>query len=103
MGDCGCSDLYYCPTSQDVECPRHSGFDTCCGDVEAHQPLPDGLRDREPRPLISAADLEDGPFDGDFRLPWRQRWSRLRLPRASRSDSAVVGRGINLSGEELLE
>jgi hypothetical protein len=28
--DCGCSDIYYCPQSNEVECPRHSGFNVCC-------------------------------------------------------------------------
>ncbi|HEY5202057.1 MAG TPA: hypothetical protein VIJ31_14240 [Acidothermaceae bacterium] len=28
--DCGCPDLYYCPDADEIECPRHSGFDTCC-------------------------------------------------------------------------
>ena len=23
-------DLYYCPDADEIECPRHSGFDTCC-------------------------------------------------------------------------
>lgn len=34
--DCGCPDLYYCPSSQDIECPRHSGFKVCCDRPDAH-------------------------------------------------------------------
>jgi len=34
--DCGCDDIYYCPTSNDIECPRHSGFDTCCAHPDKH-------------------------------------------------------------------
>jgi hypothetical protein len=33
---CGCPDLYYCPASDDIECPRHSGFDVCCDRPEEH-------------------------------------------------------------------
>jgi hypothetical protein len=30
VNDCGCPDLYFCPRSDSIECPRHSGFDVCC-------------------------------------------------------------------------
>ena len=38
-GDCGCDDLYYCGTSDDIECPRHGGFDVCCAHPESHLPV----------------------------------------------------------------
>jgi hypothetical protein len=38
-GDCGCADIYYCPASDAIECPRHGGFDTCCNRVAAHLPV----------------------------------------------------------------
>jgi hypothetical protein len=34
--DCGCPDLYYCPAVDDIECPRHSGFDVCCDREAEH-------------------------------------------------------------------
>jgi hypothetical protein len=34
--DCGCPDLYYCPQSHNIECPRHGGFDTCCARPDEH-------------------------------------------------------------------
>jgi hypothetical protein len=34
--DCGCPDIYYCPTSDDIECPRHSGFTVCCDRRDKH-------------------------------------------------------------------
>lgn len=34
--DCGCADLYLCPASDGVECPRHSGFSVCCDRPSAH-------------------------------------------------------------------
>ena len=34
--DCGCTDIYFCPTSKEMECPRHSGFAVCCAAPEAH-------------------------------------------------------------------
>ena len=37
--DCGCQDLYYCPNSVDIECPRHSGFTTCCARPDRHVPV----------------------------------------------------------------
>src|SRR5690606_41232635 len=37
--DCGCPDLYFCPTSQEVECPRHSGFDICCDNIACPIPV----------------------------------------------------------------
>ncbi|MFC7590944.1 hypothetical protein ACFQYP_50115 [Nonomuraea antimicrobica] len=36
--DCGCPDIYFCPTSEEVECPRHSGFAVCCDNVPGHIP-----------------------------------------------------------------
>jgi hypothetical protein len=53
--DCGCPDLYYCPKSGDVECPRHSGFGTCCDDVEAHISVPIETRSASPRPPMPPA------------------------------------------------
>lgn len=44
--DCGCPDIYFCPTSQEVECPRHSGFTMCCDAVDLHIPA----RTRTPAP-----------------------------------------------------
>jgi hypothetical protein len=37
--DCGCPDIYFCPTSQEIECPRHSGFTVCCDAVDRHIPV----------------------------------------------------------------
>ncbi|MDP9847002.1 hypothetical protein J2853_006213 [Streptosporangium lutulentum] len=34
--DCGCADIYYCPRSREVECPRRSGFDVCCDALDQH-------------------------------------------------------------------
>jgi hypothetical protein len=34
--DCGCADLYFCPASEELACPRHSGFGVCCASPEAH-------------------------------------------------------------------
>lgn len=39
VNDCGCSDIYYCGASRDIECPRHSGFDTCCIRISEHVPV----------------------------------------------------------------
>lgn len=36
VADCGCPDVYYCPQVDDIECPRHSGFTTCCASPAAH-------------------------------------------------------------------
>lgn len=30
---------YFCPTSGDVESPRHGGFDVCCDRPELHRPV----------------------------------------------------------------
>lgn len=38
LNDCGCPDVYYCVTSGEIECPRHSGFDVCCDRVDEHLP-----------------------------------------------------------------
>lgn len=43
--DCGCVDLWFCPRSGDIECPRHSGFSVCCDRYEDHVPV----RGTEPR------------------------------------------------------
>jgi hypothetical protein len=37
--DCGCPDVYYCPSSEDIECPRDSGFDVCCDRTREHVPV----------------------------------------------------------------
>lgn len=37
--ECGCPDIYYCPQSKDIECPRHSGFGVCCDAIEDHVPM----------------------------------------------------------------
>lgn len=37
--DCTCPDVYFCAESNEVECPRHSGFVTCCDRVEEHVAL----------------------------------------------------------------
>lgn len=38
--DCGCPDIYFCPTINsgegEIECPRHGGFDTCCSRPDLH-------------------------------------------------------------------
>ena len=36
VADCGCPDIYYCPASGDIECPRHGGFDVCCDRISEH-------------------------------------------------------------------
>lgn len=33
--------LYFCPTSGDVEDPRHGGFDVCCDRPDLHRPASD--------------------------------------------------------------
>ncbi|WP_433379516.1 hypothetical protein [Streptosporangium sp. CA-115845] len=38
QGGC-CPDVYFCPTSGDVEYPRHGGFDVCCAWPGAHRPV----------------------------------------------------------------
>lgn len=50
--DCGCPDMYYCPTGGEVECPRHSGFAVCCDRPEGHLPVPDELRATVPHPPL---------------------------------------------------
>ncbi|WP_035956211.1 hypothetical protein [Parafrankia sp. EUN1f] len=37
--DCGCPDLYYCAAGDDIECPCHGGFDTCCDRQDEHIPV----------------------------------------------------------------
>lgn len=39
VNNCGCGDLYFCPTAGDIECPRHSGFTTCCNRPRRHLPV----------------------------------------------------------------
>lgn len=39
FANCGCPNRYYCPHSDDIECPRHSGFDTCCNHPRRHIPV----------------------------------------------------------------
>ncbi|MEU0078440.1 hypothetical protein ABZY58_11135 [Micromonospora tulbaghiae] len=54
----GC-DLWYCPTSGDVKCGQHRGFDVCCDRYDQHQPVrtmpsdgaPDSLWLEFPGPL----------------------------------------------------
>lgn len=48
VADCGCADLYFCPASDDVECPRHGGFDICCDRPERHVPVPRNIRQAHP-------------------------------------------------------
>lgn len=57
--DCGCRDVFYCPSGDDVECPRHSGFDVCCGRPDRHLPVPAALRERDPRPQVPVEGLAD--------------------------------------------
>ncbi len=45
LHDCGCPDLYLCAVSGEVECPRHSGFDTCCDRPQHHLPAADLTND----------------------------------------------------------
>ena len=33
-----CPDTYLCPSSGDVECPRHGGFHICCDYPQTHIP-----------------------------------------------------------------
>lgn len=35
------NDLYFCPTSGEVESATDGGFDTCCAHPELHLPMPD--------------------------------------------------------------
>jgi hypothetical protein len=45
--DCGPAvdgDLYFCPSSGDVESPRHGGFDTCCGRPDLHRTVAEMMR-----------------------------------------------------------
>jgi hypothetical protein len=55
--DCRCPDMYYCPAGEEVECPRHSGFDICCDRLDEHIPVPPDLREGDPRPPIPPEDL----------------------------------------------
>jgi hypothetical protein len=34
--DCGCPDVFFCPSAEEIECPRHSGFDVCCERPDLH-------------------------------------------------------------------
>lgn len=36
LAGCSCPDVYYCPTSNELECSRHGGFDVCCDSPDAH-------------------------------------------------------------------
>lgn len=63
VGDCGCSDMYYCPAAGDVECPQHSGFDVCCDRPDEHVALPVDLRAARPRPTVGPERVID-PRDG---------------------------------------
>jgi hypothetical protein len=43
---CTHPELYYCGQTQELECPRCGGFDTCCAAPQSHVPWPtirDGL------------------------------------------------------------
>ena len=55
--DCRCPDIYYCPASLDVECPRHSTFDVCYDGLDEHVPVPAELRAAECRPSLPPQDL----------------------------------------------
>jgi hypothetical protein len=57
--DCGCPDIYYCPTADDTECPRHGGFDVCCHRIADHVALPADLRRRRPKPPVPAENYDD--------------------------------------------
>ena len=39
VNDCGCPDIYYCPSSDGIERPRHSGFSVCCDRLDLHVPV----------------------------------------------------------------
>ncbi|MER7331786.1 MULTISPECIES: hypothetical protein [unclassified Micromonospora] len=32
-------DRWFCPTSGEVECGVHGGFDVCCNRIDLHQPI----------------------------------------------------------------
>jgi|LakMenEpi03Aug12_release.lakeMendotaPanAssembly.Ray.scaffolds.fasta_scaffold219531_2 hypothetical protein len=32
-----CDQVYYCPSSNDHECPVHGGFDVCCDRIDLHE------------------------------------------------------------------
>jgi len=53
--DCGCPDVYFCPRSGEIECPRHSDFEVCCNDTVAHVPVPAETRLAHPRPQLPEA------------------------------------------------
>lgn len=56
-----CDEAYFCPTSGEIECARHGGFDVCCDRPDLHQPLPAVGRER------SAEGLEvETPARSDF-------------------------------------
>jgi hypothetical protein len=38
-----CSKPYWCPTVDEIECPTHGGFSTCCHAPELHEPLYPGI------------------------------------------------------------
>lgn len=39
---------WYCPTSGEVECGVHGGFDVCCDRTDLHQPIDRSRHERRP-------------------------------------------------------
>ncbi|MEV4415005.1 hypothetical protein [Catellatospora sp. NPDC049609] len=77
-----CPDLYYCPTSGEVESGCHGGFDTCCAAPQLHQPGPDAPVEQttpvvDDLPPVTAADLAPIGPDRMPAVPW---WLWLTLP-----------------------
>jgi hypothetical protein len=57
--DCSCPDLYYCPTSREVECAKHGGFSVCCNRPDEHVTVPHELRKAQPHSSIPPREIDE--------------------------------------------
>jgi hypothetical protein len=77
MAACGCEGAYFCPTSSDVECPNHGGFDVCCDQTHLHT-TPDNLRKRDHPELCCPTCPEGRLVAGEKHLdPSKPAWRRF--------------------------
>ena len=63
---CKCARIYFCPTSNNLECTRHSGFFICCDSPNRHVRIvrtADGLKEDvgTPETELVGATTEHGP------------------------------------------